>query len=168
MNIKFFTMELNNATELKNAYRDLIKKNHPDVGGCTESMKTINAEYEYLFNNVNELGRSRMSAEDLKKDFNSLNDSYREQLEKIIFLNDINIEVIGSWLWLSGSTYQHYDTIKGEGFKWSKSKKAWYWYKGIDTAKTFYKSHCKNLQEVRNMHGSTKVNSVENKQLACA
>lgn len=35
--------------DLKNQYRELIKKNHPDNGGSVEAMQDINAEYDALF-----------------------------------------------------------------------------------------------------------------------
>lgn len=35
--------------DLKNKYRDLLKKNHPDNGGNLETMQEINCEYDALF-----------------------------------------------------------------------------------------------------------------------
>lgn len=35
--------------DLKNQYRELLKANHPDNGGNTETMKEINVEYDALF-----------------------------------------------------------------------------------------------------------------------
>ncbi|MCF6173270.1 MAG: J domain-containing protein [Campylobacteraceae bacterium] len=36
--------------ELKDRYRDLVKKNHPDFGGDKESVIKINEAYEFLKN----------------------------------------------------------------------------------------------------------------------
>ena len=35
--------------ELKETYRDLLKKNHPDNGGNLETMQEINQEYDVAF-----------------------------------------------------------------------------------------------------------------------
>ena len=35
--------------ELKETYRDLLKKNHPDNGGNLETMQEINQEYDISF-----------------------------------------------------------------------------------------------------------------------
>ena len=53
MKIKFF-QNVKTYDELKKAYRDLMKKYHPDLNSrhekeCTEICKEINAEFEYLF-----------------------------------------------------------------------------------------------------------------------
>jgi hypothetical protein len=38
----------------------------------------------------------------------------------------IEIDIIGSWIWLKGNTYNVKEQIKELGFKWSKNNKAWY------------------------------------------
>lgn len=167
MEIKFFTMELANVTDLKTAFYGLVKKHHPDVaGGSNEDMKQIIAEYEYLFKNVHELGKAGMTADEVKKDFHSLDDNFREQIIKVAFLDDIIIEIIGSWVWVSGNTSKHYDIFKGAGFKWSGGKKAWYWYNGMNAQKYYRHAHCKNLNEVKKYHAHSTVNMDKQKQLA--
>ena len=53
------------------------------------------------------------------------------ELEKIIsqilHYENIVIEVIGSWIWLSGDTKQIKDTLKEIGFKWARTKKLWFY-----------------------------------------
>jgi len=41
-------MNVRNGEELKQTYRELCKKNHPDKGGKTATMQAINLEYEKL------------------------------------------------------------------------------------------------------------------------
>jgi curved DNA-binding protein CbpA len=45
---KFFK-GITNLEQLRSTYKDLIKKNHPDNGGDTETMKEINIEYKKIF-----------------------------------------------------------------------------------------------------------------------
>lgn len=46
--MKYFK-NVNSYNELKKAYRELLKANHPDNGGDVEVMQAINVEYEALF-----------------------------------------------------------------------------------------------------------------------
>jgi len=60
------------------------------------------------------------------------NDSKFElELEKIIsqilHYDNITIEVIGSWIWLSGDTKIIKDKLKDLSFKWASKKKMWYY-----------------------------------------
>lgn len=45
----------------------------------------------------------------------------------LITLDGLIIELCGAWIWLSGETRQHKDTLKTLGCYWSKNKKMWYW-----------------------------------------
>ena len=160
---KFFEVEkIESLQDLKNQYKDLIKKYHPDVNSNgLEAMKAINAEYEQLFK---EIKNNTLNKEETKH--HDINDNFRTIIEKIIFLDDIKIEIIGSWVWISGNTYQHYNTIKEAGFKFSKSKKAWYWYNGMDSD---FKKHFKgrySMNELRLRHGYATVEKEEQKKLS--
>ena len=44
--MKYFT-GCNTIDEVKAAYKKLAKENHPDVGGDTVTMQSINTEYAY-------------------------------------------------------------------------------------------------------------------------
>jgi hypothetical protein len=53
------------------------------------------------------------------------------ELEKIIsqilHYDDIVIEIIGSWIWLSGKTKTIKEHLKEIGFKWASKKRMWYY-----------------------------------------
>ena len=38
----------------------------------------------------------------------------------------LNIEILGSWIWVTGNTKPNRETLKRLGFFWSKNKEAWY------------------------------------------
>lgn len=46
--MKYFT-KVRSLEDLKNQFRELARKNHPDAGGDSEVMKAINQEYDQLF-----------------------------------------------------------------------------------------------------------------------
>ena len=115
--------------ELRRQYKELLKKYHPDnTNGSTTATQEINTEYDRLFES---LKNRHESDTDQKADtaYNAnLDKALREMLEKIINLDGINIEICGSWLWLSGNTYTHKTTLKALNFKWASNKKMWYWH----------------------------------------
>lgn len=170
MEIKFFKKEtIKSGQDVKAQYKELIKKYHPDVAGNTEeantNMKQINAEYEYLLPIADKLEEEECKRENKKKTTrHDINDGYREIIQSIIFLNGIKIEIMGSWIWVSGNTYQYYNLFKGINFKWSKNKKAYYWYKDIEKNNYFRKGHY-NLNQIRSRYGSTEVESEADKVL---
>lgn len=109
--------------ELKKMYKQLAKKFHPDLNldkDTTKDMVAINNEYDYLF--------TRLFSDKDKKAGHSVNDNFRSIVD--ILMQDkfsaITIEIVGSWIWLSGSTFNVKDEIKELNFKWSKNNKKWY------------------------------------------
>ena len=103
--------------EAKKIYKQLAKKLHPDmVGGDTESFKILNSVYTDL------IEHKIYFSSDIKIDI---------ELEKIISLilhfENIVIELVGSWIWVSGDTKEIKDKLKELGFKWASKKKMWYY-----------------------------------------
>lgn len=144
--------------ELKAEYKMLVKIHHPDKGGDTETMKKINAEYEQMLNTQAWNREGKKFTEQEIKD----NVVYREILEQTAHLEDIYIELAGSWLWFTGQTYPHKETLKKAGCKFSKNKIAWYWHpEGYKkrSKKTF------TLAQIREMHGSKEVQTVKQERL---
>lgn len=50
-----------------------------------------------------------------------------EVIEELSNLNDIRVERVGKWLWVSGNTFAHKAVLKSLGLYYSKQKKMWYW-----------------------------------------
>jgi len=77
-------------------------------------------------------------------------------IEKIKHLEGIEAEICGKWLWVSGETRQHANTLKGAGLKFARKKVKWYWrpdgYKRRNKrGKTMPMSH------IRDKYGSQRV-----------
>ena len=143
---------ISNSLTLKNEYRRLAKIYHPDCNGDEYCMKMINDEYETKFK---ELEKDNYSGED--KEF--LNEDIKNFLKIIqgtLMYTNINIEIIGSWIWISGNTYPFRKELKSLGMGWSNNKKAWYWHQGNYKKYNHKKDY--TLEDIRNMHGSTKIN----------
>ena len=50
-------------------------------------------------------------------------------MEDVAKIEDETIkkELIGEWLWISGDTWKHKETLKKLGFRWASKKKMWYY-----------------------------------------
>lgn len=160
--------------ELRKQYRDLLKKYHPDNGGSEEITKDINTEYEQLFKvlkNRHERKKADSNRNDRGTTYNRTkwnfeeDEKLRDILNKVIHFEDITIEIIGNWIWLSGNTYPYKKEIKEIGFKWGSQKKAWYWH-----SEEYIKKSHRNLSmdEIRNYYGSTEVETEGRKRIATA
>ena len=154
---------VNTLEELRKQYKELLKRYHPDnPNGSTEATQQINQEYEKLFKLLKDKHDSRQTSNteektsfynNMKYDF-SEDIKLREVLNKVINFTDVTIELCGSWIWISGNTYQYKKGLKEIGFKWAPNKKAWYWH-----SEDFRKRSNKKLSmnDIRNYYGSTEV-----------
>lgn len=161
--------------ELRKQYRDLLKKFHPDnENGSEEITKAINAEYEQLFKVLKNRHENKTSNstdngstkahDNMKWNFEE-DEKLRDVLNKVINFENITIEIIGNWIWLSGNTYPYKNELKEFGFKWASQKKTWYWH-----SEAFRKRSHRNLSmnEIRDYYGSTEVETESRKKLATA
>lgn len=152
---KYFT-NCKNLEELKKEYRKLVMANHPDNGGDTRVMAEIIAEYKAMFEVLKKSDNAKAKAEG-KKQTTETAEAFINILNKIMGFEGLEIEICGSWLWVSGNTYPCKETLKAEGFQWSNKHKKWFWYHGIVGTQKSRKSYAKNFEQVRNWHGSEKV-----------
>jgi curved DNA-binding protein CbpA len=136
-------------SEIKTRYKNLAKKYHPDLGGDSEIMKAINAEYEIVITGSYQAqGKSITEIEELlKKDKQAM-----EVLQAISGIDGIFIELCGVWLWVTGNTKDVKDKLKESSFKWSPKKKAWYWRPPEQKYRRYGNRY--SLEEIRVKYGS--------------
>lgn len=134
--MKYFTGQITTIEELKKEYKKLAMKNHPDRGGSTEAMQEINAEYEILSKKL-----------DNKADFKD----YLNIINDLINFDEIQIEIIGSWIWISGETKNIKDKLKELQFRWASKKKMWYKKPADEVTRSRGK---KTIDEIRATYGS--------------
>ena len=134
-------------SDVKQVYRKLASANHPDKGGSTETMQLINTAFSELCRYF-ELNATLDINQETETN-HSFDFSFVDTLKT---LHGVVIEVCGYWVWLSGNTYPHKETISNLGFKFSGAKKSWYWSPTIDTSK--YKRGSKSMKNIRQEFGS--------------
>lgn len=135
--------------ELKSQYKKLVMKNHPDRGGDHETMVEINLEYEKLFEVLKNVHKTK-DGKMYEKQTNEAPRDFIDLINKLIILEGIHIEIIGCFVWVSGETKPHKDSLKAMGFRWHSTKKMWY------KAPQYYKKYTNkkySIEEVRNMYG---------------
>jgi len=148
--MKWFTPTPRTLEELKKQYRTLAMKHHPDCGGNTADMQSINAEYDILFEQLKTV-HTTATGDTYTANTNETPEQFKNIINRLIVLEGISIEIIGSWVWVTGNTYQHKEVIKSLMFRWSNSKKAWYFH-GDNYHKTSKKTF--TLDEIRDLYGS--------------
>lgn len=144
--LKYF-IGVETLEELKKKYKELAKKLHPDLGGNKEKFQELNNEYDLLFKDLK--NKSNKTNKD--------NDKFKNIINELIKYNELTIEIIGSWLWISGNTYPLRDTIKNLGLLWSKGRKKWYYTTDTTSKNTHYKK--KTYEELKQNYGYTKIKS---------
>ena len=107
---------IDGINEAKKIYKVLAKRLHPDVGGSTEEFKLLNEVY----NHVLEHGISFIEGVEFDLELEKV-------ISKILHYDNLIIEVVGSWIWLSGETRAIKEVLKGLKFKWASKKKMWYY-----------------------------------------
>lgn len=151
--MKKYFADIKNKKALVKAYRQLAKKLHPDAGGDAEEFKAMTAEFNTLLTILPDDEAKQTSAEP-KNQRTEIPPEMMAALNKVIHLDGIEIEICGSWIWISGNTYPVKNTIKAAGFRFSNNKKMWYWHNG-----EYHKKSRKSLaiEEIRELHGSITV-----------
>ena len=84
-------------------------------------------------------------------------DQFKDLITQLMRMDDIVIEVIGCFVWVTGDTKPHKEQLKALGFKWHSKKAAWY------LAPEGYRQRSRReygLDEIRSMYGTSgQVNS---------
>lgn len=147
---------ITSLNELRKQYKDLTKKHHPDRGGAEQDMKEINAEYEELSQTL-QFQNTTDSNEDQEWIFKE--DGYREVLNYLLNIPDLEVELIGSWLWVDGNTFKHKKDLKKAGLFWASKKKKWYWRPPEQRKKRRGKPQ--SMKKIRNKYGSNVIKQAE-------
>jgi len=148
-----------NLDDLRKEYRRLAILHHPDKGGCVQDMQEINAEYDILSKNL--ISSNPDFSEERKIYETQVSEELREKVEIVINLPGVVVEIIGSWIWVTGNTREVKDQLKAAEFKFSKQKVAWFWHCG------YYRKRSRKhfeMDDIRSMWGASIVNRKEEKE----
>ena len=166
MKFKYFKADHTTTIEdAKKQYKRLILKYHPDLAAkngltveeATKACQTINAEWEFLKKhnyNIHEAANGGTYTDWNQDKADDVTERYADIIEQLVKMDGVLIEVCGGFLWLSGNTKEHKDTIKALGFRWASKKKMWF------MAPQGWKKKGRRelaMDEIRDTYGSVKV-----------
>ena len=148
--------------ELKKMYKKLALEMHPDCGGNEEEMKVLNNEYDELFKKLKNTHRN-FEGETYTKETTETPEEFKEIIEKLFKLKmeQVEIEIIGSFIWLTGNTKPYKDELKAMSFRYSAKKVAWY-----KAPEDYKKRNRKNyeMNKIRDMYRSQTVKKSADKK----
>lgn len=152
--MKWF-VNIQTLEELKKEYRNLAFIHHPDRGGSEQNMKEINSEYDELFEKIKNVHQT-FEGNIYNTETTETKEEFKDIINRIIILEGLVVEICGSWIWITGETLLHKEVLKELKFRWSKSKKAWYYHR-----EGYRKFGNKNfsLDDIRSMYGSEFIES---------
>lgn len=161
----FDTLNINQSEatqkEIKKAYLAMSLKFHPDRSGAganAEIMKKVNDAYlklkglgdvvknVYVYNG--EEKTSKFTPDYTQKIYNVL-----QSLGALIRTKGVIVEIVGSWIWVYGETKAHKEELKAAKFRWSASRKKWYYNTKPSNTK-FRRGSGKSFNEIREENGS--------------
>ena len=140
------------AEELKKAYRQIVKKLHPDMGGKKEDFQEMQNQFENAWKRLKNVHHDKEGREYTKETTETASE-FMNIIEKLIKLDGVDVEICGSWIWCSGDTKPYREIFKNLHFRWSPKKAAWYYHREP------YRKHNNrelSLDEIRDMYGSQK------------
>ena len=107
--------------DLKKEYRKLAKKYHPDCNSTdtNQTMKNINRQYKLLFEQLKHTKNT--TTNENNKNENAY--TFMNIINEYIKYQNMNIDIVGSWIWIDGNVYEIKNQLKETGSKWSKNKR---------------------------------------------
>ena len=162
-NFDFFA-NCKTAEDARKRYYKLAQVYHSDTGaGDDETMAVINDQYSAF------VGRDAAAVSDTIPELPvgvialpehcetpaAVDEAaeYISVIAALVKIPGIQVEICGSWLWVSGDTKPVKDQIKAAGLRFSGSKKMWYFRPSTQNGKRHYRGN-KSMGYIRDKYGS--------------
>lgn len=142
--------------QIKVEYKRLAMQHHPDLGGDLETMKQLNNAYEAALKSCN--GQESKDSKGNTHTYKYNQEIERELMDKIIELlalglEGVEIDLIGTWLWITGDTKPIKDKLKAAGCSWHSTRGCWYFKIG----KYYGRYSPESLEDLAEKYGCTNV-----------
>ncbi|MDV3429136.1 MAG: DnaJ domain-containing protein [Bacillota bacterium] len=153
--MKKYFVNVETMEDLKKAYRKLVLELHPDRNnGQDAAFKEMVNEYDVLFK---ELQGKTTNAAEQAEDINQ----YKDIINSLMAYEGLEIDIVGTWIWVGGNTKPVSEIFKELGFYWAKKKVKWY-YRPAEQ-KCSRKSNM-TYEEIKSKYGCQ---SIKSKGAAC-
>jgi len=142
--------------EIRKLYRKLAMKHHPDHGGNTADMQELNRQYEQALAGKSGQTFTNNAREEYTYTYSQTAErATMEMLYKLLALKmaGVKVEMIGTWIWVSGNTRRYKDLLgkNGLGLRFSGKRKMWYF---TTTRKRGGRYGRKSMDELRDKYGA--------------
>jgi hypothetical protein len=175
--------QMETVADVKNRFRELMFEFHPDrhpqkeFAEWNRKAQVLNEKYQEA---LESLHRSEYLGTDDKvhtyyynAEVEQMMASIIEQLVKANLSKHIAVEIVGTWVWVSGTRYEDTEDRAKlnniEGMRWHGKRKKWYW-KPPKSRRRGYSGM--SFEAMKNMYGSRRVDvsqeEEEEKQAAIA
>ena len=142
--------------EIRKLYRKMAMKHHPDHGGNTADMQELNRQYEQALQGKS--GETFTNNDRQEYTYTYSQAAERATMEKLynllaLKMANVQIELIGTWIWVSGNTRAYKDLLgkNGLGLRFSGKRKMWYY---TTTHKRGGRYGRKSMDELRDKYGA--------------
>lgn len=161
--MKKFFANCKTKQEVKKLFRNLAKQYHPDKNqiDTNDIMREIIAEYEAIIKKL----PSDSSGNNNSQQEGESNEAYKARISQEMqeIINNIShlpidIEVIGTWIWVSGNTYPYKAYLTAHNFTWCAKKRMYAWH--AEPKRRRYGA-VKDIEEIRATYGSEKIKNKE-------
>lgn len=148
--MKYFK-DVKTKEEARKLYTKLAREYHPDLHPEIDVaiMKSVNVEYEEIIKRLS--NNETLNNDSETPDFDVV---FRDIIDAFIDNPNITIEIIGTWIWITGETYHIKDELKNHNMRYAPKKKAWF-YNG--TGVYAGRSSKQSLESIRDKYGSQQV-----------
>ena len=116
-------------------------------------------EYDMFFNRFKNKHEQDNEQKEYKSTWYERSNEYTAIIDALINFENIEIELVGTWLYVTGDTRAIKDHLKELKVRWAGKKKCWYWHpEGYvkKSKRTF------SMEEIREMHDSKKIKKSSN------
>jgi hypothetical protein len=115
-----------------------------------EILQILKSEYSTL---MNVLSASESKSVEIEKENVAVTAKIIE-LKAKINPEGLRLELIGSWVWVSGATFDIKDSLKSLGFRYSPDKKNWFWRASENRARN---ARPLPFEKIRELYGASVV-----------
>lgn len=155
----------NTVQKIKVIYRELAVKFHPDLGGSEALMKELNNVYHALLKEKHNTTYKNTEGTTSTYYYNpKTEEAISVKLRELLGLrlpDDVTIELIGTWIWVSGNTKPHSKLLgkNGAGLWFNRKRQVWNFH--VKSGKKFFSSN-KSMEEIKSTYGSVSNFQVNN------
>ena len=146
--------QFKSVSEVKQAFKQYAFKLHPDRGGSHDAFVEMQSQYLAKLKSLNGQTSTGFDKKEHTYYYNeSVESEVMEKITELLNLkaNDLDIELCGVWLWVSGNTRAYKEKLKELALKWHSKRSKWYFHTKTNRKRRMSKM---SMDQIRYAYGS--------------